>query len=86
MNNIQNSYYTKILKKREYTYLKREQPTNIFEALLAKEKGIVRVSKIKRTHTQSVEARTDTFELSLEAETHMRGEYTGKPPESGKHV
>lgn len=77
MNVIQNSCYTKILKKREYTYLKREQPTNIFEALLAKEKGIVRVSKIKCTHTQSVEVHTDTFELSPETETRMRGEYTG---------
>ena len=78
MNNIQNSYYTKILKKREYTYLKREQPTNIFEALLAKEKGIVRVSKIKCTPTESIEAHTDTFELSPEAETRMRDEYIGR--------
>lgn len=84
MNNIQNSYYTKILKKREYTYLKREQPTNIFEALLAKEKGIVRVSKIKCTHTQSVEAYTDTFELSPETETRMRDEYIGRTLESGE--
>lgn len=84
MNYIQNSYYAKILKKNEYTYLKREQPTNIFEAMLAHEKGIVRVSKMKCTHTESVEMHADTFEISPETEMRMRNEYIKASLESGE--
>ena len=71
----------RVLQSKSTRYIKRVQPSNIFEALLSHEGKIINKVWVKTTVK---ETKTDQIQFSSNATEHLRGKNIRAAQESGK--
>ena len=85
MNIFGNEPHERVLQSKSTRYIKRVQPSNIFEALLSREGKIINKVWVKTTvkETKTVIA-DDKIQFSLDAMEHLRGKNIRAAQESGE--